>query len=129
MPITYSIDRTNAIIRTRCSGFVTFPEVIDHFESLARDPDCPKHLDALLDLRSQTSLPTTEKLAAVGDKIKETRAKVEFDACAIVVASDALQATAMVFEVVAARAFRVTRIFRDLYEAESWVKAQRQATN
>jgi hypothetical protein len=27
---------------------VTLEEVIDHFSALARDPDCPDHLDVLL---------------------------------------------------------------------------------
>lgn len=126
MPITYAIDRTKGVIRTRCDGFVTLPEVLEHFDALAREPDPPRPLDVLLDLRSTTSLPTTEKLAAVGDKIMATRGRIEFGSCAIVVGSDALHATAMVFEVVAARAFRTSRIFRDLFEAVSWLEAEHQ---
>jgi len=125
VPVTYSIDRVDAVVRTRCQGFVTLPEVLAHFDELANDPSRPQKLDVLLDLRSMTSLPATDKLRSVGDKMGEVRARVEFGACAIVVDSDPLYATAMLFEVVAARAFRSSRVFRDLYEAERWLKAQR----
>jgi hypothetical protein len=126
MPFTYAIDRTKGVIRTRCAGFVTLPEVLEHFDALVREPDPPRPLDVLLDLRSTTSLPTAEKLTAVGDKIMDTRGRIEFGVCAIVVGSDVLHATAMMFEVVAARAFRTSRIFRDLYEAASWLETEHQ---
>ena len=39
MPVTYVIDAQQKLIRTKCIGNVTLPEVIGHFRELERDPD------------------------------------------------------------------------------------------
>ena len=39
MPVTYTIDVNERIIRTKCTGDVTFQEVIDHFHVLGQDPN------------------------------------------------------------------------------------------
>ncbi len=67
MPVTYEIDKGNGIIRTRCSGAVTFPDVVEHFQTLERDADCPRSADVVLDLRELTSLPTNNQLRSVGE--------------------------------------------------------------
>ena len=56
VPVVYQISK--GLIRTRCYGPVTLPEVAEHFRELERDPDCPPRLDVLLDLRDITSLPS-----------------------------------------------------------------------
>ena len=127
MPVTYEIDKARGIIRTKCAGYVTLSDVKEHFRELADDPDCPKQLDVVLDLCDTTSLPGSEQLRAVGEEIGRLRERVRFGAGAIVVGTDALFGTAMVFEVAAARGFRVTKVFRDLGEAETWLAEQRKA--
>lgn len=126
MPVTYRIDSAVGLIRTRCEGFVTLPEVLAHFHELAADPDCPPLLDVLLDLRFITSVPSIDKLQAVGTEIARIRPVVEFGACAIVAEKDEVFATAKVFEVVAARMFQASRVFRRISEAEEWLTSQRQ---
>lgn len=126
MPVTYSLDLPAGVVRTRCREFVTLPEVLGHFEALAADPDRPPRLDVLLDLRAVTSLPSSDKLRAAGEKMRVLRPSLEFGVCAIVVDSDPQHATAMLFQVAAARSFTASRIFRDLYEAERWLKTQRE---
>ena len=103
------------------------PDVVRHFHDLAADPDCPRRLDALLDLRFITSMPTLDKLQAVGAEIQRVRSVVEFDACAIVAETDEWFATAKVFEVVAARQFQRTGVFRRVAAAEEWLAAERRA--
>lgn len=125
MPVIYRIDASRGLIRTKCVGDVTFPEVADHFRALEKDPDCPEKLDVLLDLRETTSLPTDLQLKAVSEQIARIRRSVQFGACAIVASSDALFGTAKVFEVVAARVFRVTDVFRGPAAAEAWLAEQR----
>jgi HrpA-like RNA helicase len=125
MPVVYLIDREKALIRTRCVGPVTLPEVADHFRQLERDPDRPARVDVLLDLREVSSLPTDDQLRAVGREIQRIRDSVRFGACAIVASSDVLFGTAKMFEVVAAPGFRVTRVFRGPTEAEAWLAEQR----
>ncbi len=127
MPVSYVIQK--GLIRTRCFGHVTFPEVADHFQQLVADPECPSRLDVLLDLRDTTSIPSTEQLRAVGAEIERIRETVRFGACAIVAGSAALFGTARVFEVVAARGFRVTQVFRDATEAEQWLEGHRSDTS
>jgi hypothetical protein len=125
MPVVYTIDKRRGIIRTRCYGFVTLPEVIYHFGALASDPDCPSRLDVVLDLSDMTSLPSDEKLKAVTDEIRGIRDRVVFGACAIVASSDPLFGTARVFEVLAARSFQATGVFRSPEDAEEWLAEQR----
>ena len=125
MPVSYQIDETEGIIRTKCAGNVTLDEVIDHFGLLERDPKCPNHLDVLLDLSETTSLPKTDQLKAVSSEIGRIRKSVRFDACAIVACRDALFGMARMFEVLAEDLFRVTRVLRTLDEAEKWLDSQR----
>jgi hypothetical protein len=125
MPVLYRIDAALGLIRTRCVGDVTFSEVAEHFRALEADPDCPERLDVLLDLRETSSLPTDLQLKAVSEEIARIRRTVQFGACAIVASSDVLFGTAKVFEVVAARVFRVTDVFRGPAAAEAWLAEQR----
>ena len=114
MSVTYTIDKPLGLIRTRCFGHVTLPEVIAHFRELEIDEECPTRLDVILDLTDTTSLPSSEQLRAVPEKIGRLRDSVRFGACAIVVGSDAWFGTAQVFEVLAARNFSATKIFREV---------------
>lgn len=125
VPVRYEIDPRLGLIRTRCEGFVTVPDVVGHFRQLAADPECPRHLDVLLDLRFITSLPTVEKLQAVELEMARVRSVVEFGACAIVADRDEIFATAKVFEVVAARMFGASHVFRGISEAEAWLARER----
>src|SRR5262249_28294493 len=68
MPVLYDIDRDQRVIRTRCVGYVTFPEVADHFRALEQEDDCPSPLDVLLDLRASLTVPSTEQLQAVSQE-------------------------------------------------------------
>ena len=62
------------------------------------------------------------------EKIGRLRDNVRFGACAIVVGSDAWFGTAQVFEVLAARNFAATKIFREVGAAETWLEDQRSRT-
>src|SRR5215813_5845170 len=125
MPVSYQIDQIQGIIRTKCLGNVTLDEVIEHFGALEQDPECPDHLDVLLDLSETTSKPNADQLKAVSNEIGRIRKRVRFDACAIVACQDALFGMARMFEVFAEDRFRATRVFRALDEAEKWLDSQR----
>ena|ERR1041385_4570850 len=101
MPVTYVIDPSRKLIRTKCAGDVTLQEVIDHFRQLVRDPECPEQLDVLLDLSQETSLPSTSELLAVAYEIRRVRQRVRFGMCAVVARRDALYGMLRIFEVVA----------------------------
>jgi hypothetical protein len=126
VPVTYTLDIPAGLVRTRCRGAVTLPEVLEHFDMLASDRDRPPRMDVLLDLRGDTSLPSSAQLRTAAEKMRSLRPSLEFGVCAVLVDSDTQHATAMLFQVAAARAFTASRIFRDLYEAERWLKTQRE---
>jgi hypothetical protein len=129
MPVTYHIDKDNSLIRTRCTGPVTIEEVINHFHVLERDPDCPDHLDVLLDLSEETSIPKKENLQDVAREIGRIRSRVQFGTCAIAACTDALFGMSRMFEVLAEQYFRETRVFRTVSEAEAWLNSQRPANS
>jgi len=125
MPLTYSIDSSARVIYTTCSGNLTFEEVINHFRELRGDPDCPSHLDVLLDLTDVTSLPESDQLAAVALEVKKTLERVRFDVCAVIAQRDALFGMLRMFEVMVENYFRAIQIFRVRAEAEAWLAAQK----
>jgi len=129
MPVVYEIDQSRNTIHTRCIGDVTLYEVVEHFHVLEEDPACPSHLDVLLNLAEQETIPSSSQLRIVSEEISRVKGRVQFGACAIVVANDALFGAAMVFEVLAARGFRVTKIFRDRDAALSWLWREKQQPN
>src|SRR5262245_30262204 len=98
MPVTYVIDSSRKLIRTKCFGDATLPDVTDHFRQLVCDPECPEYLDVLLDLSEETSLPSTSELVAVAYEIKRVRQKVRFGMCAVVAHRDALYGMLRIFE-------------------------------
>jgi hypothetical protein len=124
VPITYQIDADKRTIRTKGVGHVTLQEIIDHFRTLERDPQCPERNDVLLDLSEVDSLPETLQLSTVINELKSIRTKVRFDACAILASRDALFGMMRMFEVLAENFFRVTRTFRIATEAEAWLVSQ-----
>jgi hypothetical protein len=124
MPVIYEIDRDNRIIRTKCIGPVTIEEVIDHFRTLERDPNCPDYLDVLLDVSEETTIPTKEELEEVTRAIHKVRGRVRFGACAIVAFQDALFGMLRMWEVFAEQYFRETYVFRTKEEAEAWLASR-----
>jgi hypothetical protein len=125
MPVSYSLDQGSAVIRTRCTGDVTFAEVVDHFRALRQDPNCPACLDVLLDLTKITSIPSSDQLQAVSRVIGGVQETVRFDGCAIAASTDVLFGMSRMFEVLARESFRATCVFRTVDEAEAWLLARR----
>jgi hypothetical protein len=125
MPVTYVIDQQEKLIRTRCIGNVVVGEVINHFRTLERDPECPDRLDVFLDLSETTSLPFTAEINAVAQEINRVRKKVRFGACAVLATADALFGMMRMFAVLAGSYFSDIQVFRSAPEAEAWLAAQR----
>jgi hypothetical protein len=125
MPVKYTIDTKERVIRTQCTGMVTLAEVIDHFRELERDPECAERLDVLLDLSQVDSLPNSNQIRAISLELK-TLQNVRFDACAIVAVRDALFGMLRMFEVMVQGYFRAICVFRATTEAEAWLASQRQ---
>jgi hypothetical protein len=126
MPVHYTIDSNQNRIRTTCDGYVTFPEVAQHFQELRRDPQFHDGLDVLLDLSGCTSLPSAEQLRDVVGLIDTRKLPLRFGACAIVATDDALFGMTRIFEVYARDVFTETEIFRMAEEGERWLNSLRE---
>ena len=120
MPVTYEIDAQKERIYTACTGQVTLPQVMAHFEALERDPARPRRLDVLLDLTGVSTLPEAPQMQAVADRVSLVEDLV-FGACAIVADREALFGMARMFEVFARGHFAAIRTFRQRAEAEEWL--------
>lgn len=127
MPVNYTIDPGNRVIRTACSDPLTLVEVVEHFKTLGLDPNCSGQLDVLLDLRETNSLPASRQFGAINAALEAVREKVQFNLCAIVAKTDAMFGMMRMFEVVAGRYFGATRVFRDVAKAEAWLRSQKSA--
>jgi len=125
MPVTYTIDVSRRVIRTRCFGNLTLAEVVDHFRELAEDPACPSQLDVLLDLSGTESLPESDQLMSVTLELGKIRQRVQFGLCAVIAERDALFGMMRIFEVKAEKYFRELQVFRVATEAEKWLAKPR----
>jgi hypothetical protein len=99
--------------------------VLDHFETLARDPDRPDRLDVFLDLRPMTSSPSANEIRQASDVIARLPATVRFGACAVVAQRDVLYGMSRMFSVFAEQFFSAISSFRSAAEAGAWLQAQR----
>jgi hypothetical protein len=124
MPITYRIDAERGRIRTTGIGNVTLDDVLAHFDALECDPRCPPHLDVLLDLTAQETLPKPEQLRSAAERVGAVT-EPAFGLCAIVTSSESMFGLLRMFEVYSEPHFEQVRVFRDVAEAEAWLDAER----
>ena len=123
MAVTYSIDRERALVRTTCVGYITFDEVMKHFQTLENDPRRVGRFNVLIDLRSVTSTPTTGQLRKAADRIRPSESPLEYGALAIV-ANDIVQVgIGKLFAALARERFSATTIVETIAEAEAWLAA------
>ena len=127
MPITYDLDSDTCSILTRCAGAVVYEEVIGHFRELVALPGLPPKIDVLLDLREMESLPESGQMRGVATEIEQLRARVEFDAFAIVTDRDALYGMVRMFQVFAEGFVSELKVFRDYEAASRWLAEIRSA--
>lgn len=121
MPVHYAIDLDRQRLHTTCSGYVTFPEVAQHFQELRNDPQFRDSLDVLLDLSGCTSLPTPDQLRDVVDQIASLGGRWRFGACAMITTDEALYGITRIFEVYAREVFTRSEIFHSVPEGDRWL--------
>jgi hypothetical protein len=126
MTIVYEIDREWGLIRTRCTGDVTFPEVIQHFRDLQGDDSLPPRLDVLLDLTGMDSIPESNQLDTIAQEVEALKPKIEWGACVVVADRDVLFGMSRVFQAFAQEQFSASNVVRDLDEAERWLASLRR---
>lgn len=126
MPVTYELDRGFPLVRTRCTGDVTFAEVADHCRELEHDASLPDRLDVLLDLTDMESIPESAQLRSLAGEVEQLRKKVRWGACAIVAKSDVLFGMSRMFQVFVEGHFVHSSVFRGIDEAERWLASRRR---
>jgi hypothetical protein len=126
MPVNYAIDTERKLIRTRCTGFVTFEEVSEHFRELRLDPKFTDRFDVLLDLSECASVPSEEQLRAMVPQMDAVSGGWRFGACAIIVANDELYGVSRMLEVYAENVFSGTEVFRSAEEGDRWLASLQQ---
>ena len=126
MPITYQLDVANSLICTHCTGHVTLAEVIGHFRELEADPRCPCHVDVLLDVTEEITIPTSDELRNIALAIAGVRRRVTFGICAIAASANALFGMMRVFGVFTEKYFQETQAFRTVGEANAWLTLKRE---
>ena len=128
MPITYQIERTGpgrGIVRTTCSGVVTFSQVMEHFEVLRADPERPDTLDVLLDLCGVETLPDRGQVRAVAEKMGQLPPRVGWGSLAVVAHRDVVFGVSRMFQTLSQGVFESTHVFRSIEDAETWLSANR----
>jgi hypothetical protein len=121
MPVTFELDPDAFLIRTTCSGHVTFDEVDAHFRELAAAWERSAPFDVLLDLTECTSLPNIWELRAVVSRVADLGGRKSFGSCAIIATREILFGVLRMFEVFADGKFGALRVFRSKSEAETWL--------
>ena len=124
MPVTYALVGERGLVRTSCVGYVTFDDVMKHFQILEDDPRRVGRLNVLLDLRSTTSIPTTGQLRKTADRIHRTESALQFGACAIVATDIVQTATGKMFAALARDLFTATIVVETIAEAEAWLASR-----
>jgi hypothetical protein len=120
MPVSYEIDATRSLVRTRCSGTVELADVLGHFATLQRDPARPAWPDVLLDFTGLESLPSSAQLGAVKDRMSWKPA-FRFRYCAIVADRDVVFGIARMFQSMTTAFFEDLTVVRSLPDAEAWL--------
>jgi hypothetical protein len=121
MPISYEIDREHALVRTTLVGFVTFAEVMAHFDALESDPRRGGTMNVLIDIRGLTSVPETGQLRRAANRIDPERSPLQYDLLAIVASEPATIGTGKLFAVFARERFRASMIVPTIEAAEQWL--------
>ena len=124
MPISYEIDRTRGLIRTRCVGATALPEVLTHFKELRTEPDLPARMNVLLDLSALSTAPERDQLRAIVAEMKDLGPTLRWGALAIVAKTDLLFGMSRILGVFVEDSFSNTGVFRQVAEAERWLDAQ-----
>jgi hypothetical protein len=127
MPVSYHIDVSQKLLRTVCYGDVRFEDVVAHFQSLSKDPECPELVDVLLDFSGMKTSPSTDQVRVTSSIIGELSPRVRFGTCAIITGNDVLYGQGRIFQSYTSTHFRLIEVFRDLAEAEAWLMDHRTA--
>ena len=123
MPADYEIDVQHRIVRVRCSGDVTFAELMEGRQRLMNDPGFKSDLSLLFDClevpRSVLTVPQVRQIASYLPLSRGSRV-------AIVIRHTASFGLARMFQILREinRGKEQVQIFANRDEAEAWLRLQ-----
>lgn len=124
--VSYVSD-ANGVVRVQFSEGATLAAALDALRALAADPALPAVPDLLVDLRNSPRLPESSQLRAIAGTLGSLAPTLRWGSCALVANSDVHYGMSRIFAVYAETAFEAVQTFRELADAEGWLKAQRSA--
>lgn len=129
MPRTasYLLDPADGVVRVRFSENVTLADALEMLRAVAADPALPAAPDMLVDLRNAPPLPDSAHLRSIVGTLERLAPALRFGACALVASSDPHYGMSRIFAVYAERTFEAVQTFRELPDAEAWLRARRAA--
>jgi hypothetical protein len=125
MPVSYTVDPGLRLIRTRCTGHTTLPQVMAHFAELRARSDLPQPLDVLLDFTEMTGTPSLDQLEQAAVETASLTPGLRWGAMAIIVADEQAQEFSRVYIALINHYFEQVRVFHDNAEAEAWLGSVR----
>jgi proline iminopeptidase len=124
MPITYQIDKGSGIVRAVARGDVGLEEERRCLEAFLRDPDHKPGFGILLDNRERGLPSSSDQVRGMAEAFDAHREKVGEARMAIVVSREVSLGLARMFALLTEDASIHTEAFRDINEAEAWLRGQ-----
>jgi len=124
MPIDYTIDAAQGLIRTKVTGVVTLDELIENFDKQFNDPRYIKCTRELADVRDITPEITAEELRRYSDLVHRNVNKLPTLRIAVVVNDDLTYGMARMYSSLIEDAERDVEVFRSVADAEQWLETE-----
>lgn len=121
MPLTYRVDQSMSIVRSRGSGVLTVSDLQTYFTTTRADPQVEPTMHRLMDLREVTQLPSSADVRALAN-FARAKPPAETARMAIIASSDLAFGVSMMFKAFVGYGDRLL-VARDEAEAVAWVTA------
>jgi hypothetical protein len=124
MPLTWAIDREAGIVRVTAQGQVSLEHERDSLLRILAHPDHTPGLGILLDNRERRPAATPDHVRAMAGVVSEVPDRLGRMKLAIVVSRDVSFGMARMFAILSEASTMRTSIFRDVDEAEAWLRGK-----
>jgi hypothetical protein len=120
MPLTFSIDARERIIRSHGTGVLTTADLYEYFAATRAHPQFDPSMNRLMDLTEITQLPSSDDVRAMA-AFARTKAPVDSARMAIIASSDLAFGVSMMFKAFVGYGDRLL-VVRDEAEAVRWLR-------
>ena len=124
MPLTFHVDRSDGVIRSRGTGALTMADLLEYFAGSRADPDYEASMHRVMDLREVTQLPSSDDIRSLAT-FARTKAPMDTARMAIIASSDLAFGVSMMFKGFVGYGERLI-VVRDETEAMLWLTKGRR---